>query len=103
MTDERDPTTTIIIRWLVSISDGVAFDKRRGGNVYEELLAVARAVRDIGRREWAEKIENAAEAMRPDWDGRPDDIITGLTNDLNADMRANWLEQHRLGGDDVPG
>ena len=43
MTDERDPTSTIIMSWLLSISDGVAFDKRTVGNVYRELLDVAAA------------------------------------------------------------
>jgi hypothetical protein len=92
MTEIRDPTTTIIISWLVSISSGISFDKRTVGNVYGELLDVVRALRDIGWREWADKIEKAAEAMRADWDGRPDDIITRLLDDLHSGMTAEWRE-----------
>jgi hypothetical protein len=106
MTDERDPTTTIINKWLVSIWDGVVSDKRTVGDVHEELIDVARAVRDIGRDEWADKIETAAKAVRPDWDEGPDVIIDRLLDDLHADMAAEWREQRgragRLGRDDTP-
>jgi hypothetical protein len=56
MTDDRDPTTTVIIAWLQSISDGVVWDERTTSDVNGELRDVAAAVRDIGRNEWADKI-----------------------------------------------
>ena len=63
-------------------------------------------VGDVGRHEWAEKIEKAAEAMRPDWDERPDVIIDRLSDDLHAEMRAEWRQRRRrgaiLGRDDTP-
>jgi hypothetical protein len=49
MTDDRDPTTTLIIAWLQSISDGVVWDERTSSDVNGELRDVAAAVREIGR------------------------------------------------------
>jgi hypothetical protein len=62
MADGRDPTETVLILWLVSISDGVAFDNRPVADVREELLDVAAAAREVGLTAWADRIEAAAKS-----------------------------------------
>jgi hypothetical protein len=88
MTDERDPTSTLIIMWLQSIADGISFDKRPVDHIHEDLSAVARAARQIGSHEWADKIERAAKSVR---DERPVAIIHRLGEELHADL----LEERR--------
>jgi hypothetical protein len=91
MTDERDRTTTLIILWIVAISDGVDLDGRKADDSREDLLAVARATREIGQTEWTDKIEFAARCIVPGWDAAA--VIRQLLDDLNRDLRA---EMRRL-------